>query len=149
MQIKIINKNKDISLPSYQTNYSSGLDIRCNQDFTIQPDEIKVVTTGLFINIPMNNEYLLEAQIRSRSGMSQKGIIILNSPGTIDNDYNGEIKLIVMNCNRHTQKIIKGTRLAQIVFCRVEKIEWNEVLSFEYELNNNRNENGLGSTGIL
>lgn len=148
MKIKVINKNSDIALPSYQTNYSSGLDIRSNQDCVLKPDEIKVITTGIFIEIPKHSDFLVEAQIRSRSGLSKDGLIILNAPGTIDNDYNGEIKLIVMNCSNYVQKIIKGSRLAQMVFCKVERIEWEEVSSFETDVQNKRNDNGFGSTGI-
>lgn len=148
MKIKVINKNSDIALPSYQTNYSSGLDIRSNQDCVLKPDEIKVITTGIFIEIPKHSDFLVEAQIRSRSGLSKDGLIILNAPGTIDNDYNGEIKLIVMNCSNYGQKIIKGSRLAQMVFCKVERIEWEEVSSFENDVQNKRNDNGFGSTGI-
>ena len=148
MKIKVINKNSDIALPSYQTNYSSGLDIRSNQDCVLKPDEIKVIATGIFIEIPKHSDFLVEAQIRSRSGLSKDGLIILNAPGTIDNDYNGEIKLIVMNCSNYGQKIIKGSRLAQMVFCKVERIEWEEVSSFENDVQNKRNDKGVGSTGI-
>ena len=142
MKVRIINKSSH-TLPEYATADSSGLDIRASLDKVceIQPLERVLVPTGLYLEIPSG----YEAQIRPRSGLAIKhGITCLNTPGTIDADYRGEIKVILINLSKDVQRIENGDRIAQIVFQKVEKAEWvNVELLNETE----RNEGGFGHTG--
>lgn len=140
--VKIINRSAN-PLPAYATEGSSGMDIRANLDATISlgPHERVLVPTGLFIELPNN----YEAQVRPRSGLALKqGITCLNSPGTIDADYRGEIKVILINHSSEIQEIKNGDRIAQIVFQRVEKV----ILESVDEINDtHRGEGGFGHTG--
>ena len=142
MQINIVNHSKH-PLPAYETIASAGLDLRASlsQDITLQPLERTLVSTGLFIELPVG----FEAQVRPRSGMAFKyGIGVLNSPGTIDADYRGEIKVILVNLSNETFTIEDGERIAQMVIARHEQAEWIEVK----ELNpSERGAGGFGSTG--
>lgn len=141
LKIKIINKSNN-SLPKYQTPGSSGLDLHANLDapITLNKNDIVLVPTGLFIEIPEG----YEAQIRSRSSLALKnGIFCLNSPATIDSDYRGELKIILASLTDKPFTINNGDRIAQMVFAKVEKIDFEEVDSIS---NTQRGEGGFGST---
>jgi dUTP pyrophosphatase len=142
IEIKIINKSAN-PLPEYATDGSSGMDLRANlvDPQTLQPFERVLIPTGLFIELPDG----YEAQIRPRSGLAIKqGITCLNTPGTIDADYRGEIKIILINLSQEEQVIQHSDRIAQMVFQKVEKGIWIE--SDQLELTN-RNAGGFGHTG--
>jgi dUTP pyrophosphatase len=142
-EIKIINKSNN-QLPNYQTPGSSGLDLRANIDETIEikPFDRVLVPTGLFLEIPLG----LEAQIRPRSGLALKqGITVLNSPGTIDADYRGEIQILLINLSNQPVFINHGDRIAQMVFAKIEQVAIAEVNSIS---NSERGSGGFGSTGI-
>lgn len=142
IEIKVINTSSN-PLPEYATTGSSGMDIKANLDnpFTLKPLERALIPTGLFIEIPEG----YEAQIRPRSGLAIKqGITCLNTPGTIDADYRGEIKIILINLSEENQIINHGDRIAQMIIQKVERAEWQEVS----ELNiTERNAGGFGHTG--
>ncbi len=143
MQIKVINTSQN-TLPSYETIASAGLDIRANltEIITLKPLERALVKTGLFLEIPMG----YEAQVRPRSGLAYKnGVTVLNSPGTIDADYRGEIGVILINLSNEEFVINNGERIAQLVFAKVEQAEWSEV---EVLSDTVRGEGGFGSTGV-
>jgi dUTP pyrophosphatase len=141
-QVKIVNQSHH-SLPAYATAGSSGMDIRA---FIPAPIELKpleriLVPTGLFMAIPEN----MEVQVRPRSGLAIKqGITCLNTPGTIDADYRGEIKVILINLSEEVQTIQDGDRIAQMVFQKVEKVNWELVQQLE---TTERGEGGFGHTG--
>lgn len=142
MQISIINKSSN-PLPEYATTGSSGMDIRANleQATILQPLERALIPTGLFLEIP--NGY--EAQIRPRSGLAIKqGITCLNTPGTIDADYRGEIKVILINLSNEQVTIAHGDRIAQMVFVKVEQVQLLPVSIINETL---RGEGGFGHTG--
>ena len=144
MKLKLVNKSKH-QTPSYTTLGSSGMDIRASiiNTIVLNPGERVSVPTGLFLEIPLG----FEIQIRPRSGLAIKnGITVLNTPGTIDADYRGEIGVILIN-HSDTQFLIKdGDRIAQLVLTRVEKIDWECVDSLPVT---ERGEGGCGSTGII
>ena len=142
IEIKIINRSKN-PLPQYQTQHSAGVDLSANieEDIEIKPLERKLIGTGLYIEIPEG----YEAQIRPRSGLAAKsGITVLNSPGTIDADYRGEIKVCLVNLSNETYIIKSGDRIAQMIFARYEKVQF--VLS-ENLSETPRGEGGYGHTG--
>lgn len=142
LEIKVINKSNN-PLPKYQTEGSSGLDIRAflENPVEIKPLERILVPTGLFLEIP--NGY--EIQLRPRSGLAlNHGITLLNTPATIDSDYRGEIKVLMINLGHENFTIENGMRIAQLVFSKIEKIQWKEVLDLEIT---ERNQNGFGHTG--
>lgn len=142
MTVKIINESNN-PLPAYATEGSSGMDVRAfiNETITLQPLERALIPTGLFIELPQG----FEAQIRPRSGLAIKqGITCLNTPGTVDADYRGEIKIILINLSNEAQFIQNGDRIAQMVIQKVEKIDWS--LSNELE-QTERSAGGFGSTG--
>ena len=144
MQIKIINKSNH-DLPHYETIASAGMDLRANisESRILKPLERSIVGTGLFIELPIG----VEAQVRPRSGLAaKKGITVLNAPGTIDADYRGEIKVILINLSNEIQLIQDGDRIAQIVFQQVEKMEWQLVENLE---STQRGEGGFGHTGKI
>ena len=142
MKVKIVNKSRH-ALPEYQTPLSAGLDIRANLDesVTLRPLERAMIPTGLFVELPEG----YEMQIRPRSGLAAKhGITVLNSPGTIDADYRGEIKVILVNLSNEPFTIEPGERIAQMIVARYEQIEWQPVdVLGETE----RGAGGFGSTG--
>jgi dUTP pyrophosphatase len=142
LTVKIINKSAN-PLPTYATAGSSGMDLRANleTDIVLQPMERSLVPTGLFIELPIGHE----AQVRPRSGLAIKqGITCLNSPGTIDADYRGELKVILINLSNEVQAIHHGDRIAQMVIQSVEKAHLVEV----DEINEtHRGEGGFGHTG--
>ena len=140
--INIINRS-DNPLPHYATEGSSGMDIKANlaSALVIQTMERVLVPTGLFIELPLG----YEAQVRPRSGLAIKqGITCLNSPGTIDADYRGEIKVILINLSNEPQTIEPGDRIAQMVFQKTEKINWQPVLTIN---ETERGAGGFGPTG--
>ena len=141
--IKIKN-HSDNSVPHYATPGSAGMDIRANlsSPVTFKPLQRHMVPTGLFIELPDG----YEAQVRPRSGLANKqGITCLNSPGTVDSDYRGEIKVILINLSDAEQIINHGDRIAQMIICKVEKVKWQEVAHLNETL---RGENGFGHSGI-
>jgi dUTP pyrophosphatase len=143
MKVKIINSS-EYALPAYETSSSAGLDVRANltESMTMKPLERALIKTGLFLEIPHG----FECQVRPRSGLAhKKGLTVLNSPGTIDADYRGEVGVILINLSSEEVVIENGERIAQLVFAQVEQAEWleTEVLS-ETE----RGAGGFGSTGM-
>lgn len=142
VKIKIVNKSKH-SLPGYSTILSAGMDLRANLESSVSlnPLERKLISTGLFIELPDG----YEAQVRPRSGLALKsGIAVLNSPGTIDADYRGEIGIILVNLSNEIFHINDGDRIAQMIVNRFEKAEWVEV---EVLNSSERGEGGFGHTG--
>lgn len=142
MKIKIVNLSKH-PLPSYETNASAGMDLRANLESTVTLKSLEraLIPTGLFIELPVG----FEAQIRPRSGMAlKKGISLVNTPGTIDADYRGEIKLIVINLSQEEVVIEDGERVAQMIISRHEKAEWIQV---EELRETTRGAGGFGHTG--
>lgn len=143
MNIKIINKSQH-SLPNYETIASAGMDLRANleEPVTINSLERTIVKTGLFIELPIG----YEAQVRPRSGLAaKKGITVLNSPGTVDADYRGEIGVILVNLSNEPFVIENGERIAQLIIAKHERAEWIEV---EVLSETSRGEGGFGSTGV-
>lgn len=142
MKIKIINKSKH-SLPSYATSASAGMDLRANLDTPVNLRSLErtLVPTGLFIELPAG----YEAQIRPRSGLAFKnGLTVLNSPGTIDADYRGEVKVILVNLSKEDFTINDGERIAQMIIAKHEQAEWIQV---EELMDSERGAGGFGSTG--
>lgn len=142
MKIKIINKSKHI-LPDYATNASAGMDLRANleEPIVLKSLERTLVATGLFLEIPSG----YEAQIRPRSGLAFKnGLTVLNTPGTIDADYRGEIKVILVNLSNQDFVINDGERVAQMVIAKHEQAEW---ILVEQLIETDRGAGGFGSTG--
>ena len=142
MKIKIVNHSKH-PLPEYATPLSAGLDLRANiaEPVLLKPLERKLIATGLFIELPAG----YEAQIRPRSGLAiKKGITILNSPGTIDADYRGEICVILVNLSQEDFIVTDGERICQMVIARHEQAEWAQVTELE---ETGRGAGGFGHTG--
>lgn len=142
MKIKIINISNH-ALPHYETNASAGMDLRAHlaTPVTLKPLERMIIKTGLFLEIPVG----YEAQIRPRSGLAaKKGITVLNTPGTIDADYRGEIGVILVNLSQDTFVVNDGERIAQMVIASHERAEWLEVKELSQTT---RGEGGFGSTG--
>lgn len=142
MKVHIVNKSA-YEAPFYATVNSAGMDLKANfeEPITLAPLQRAMVPTGLYIALPEGTE----AQIRPRSGLAAKhGITVLNTPGTIDADYRGEIKVILVNLSNEPFTINPGERIAQMVVARYEKVEWNEVESLD---ETERGAGGFGSTG--
>lgn len=143
MKVEIINRSKH-ALPAYATNLSAGMDLRANLDepIVLKPLERTLVPTGLFMALPAG----YEAQVRPRSGLAiKKGITVLNSPGTIDADYRGEVCVILVNLSSEPFTIADGERIAQMVIARHEQIEWQPV---EVLGETERGAGGFGHTGV-
>jgi len=143
MKINIVNKSKH-NLPEYSTLYSAGMDLRANlnEPIELKPLERKLIPTGLFIELPQG----YEAQVRPRSGLAIKhGITVLNSPGTIDADYRGEICVILINLSNQNFIINDGERIAQMVISKHETISWQQVENLN---ETQRGTGGFGHTGI-
>ena len=143
-EILIKRLSKDVALPKYETEGSSGLDLAANTDKQIKilPGKSEIISTGLAVVIPKN----FEIQIRPRSGLAAKSqISVLNTPGTIDADYRGELKVILINLSDKVFVVEKGLRIAQMVLCPVVKAKLKEVTELE---NTGRGSGGFGSTGI-
>ncbi len=143
MKIKVVNRSKH-KLPHYSTIASAGMDLRADLESSIvlKPLERTIVKTGIYVELPVG----YEAQVRPRSGLSlKKGITVLNSPGTIDADYRGEIGVILINLSTEDFNIDDGERIAQMVISKHEQAEWLEVSKLE---ETERGVDGFGSTGI-
>ena len=142
-KILIKRLSKEVSLPKYETSGSSGMDLAANIDanINIDPGKTAIIPTGLALSIPKG----FEVQIRPRSGLAAKQkISVLNTPGTIDADYRGEIKIILINLGQETFKVEKGLRIAQMVVCPIVQAQLNEVNDLS---ETERGEGGFGSTG--
>ena len=140
MKVRVINKS-DNDLPSYETLGSAGCDVRSTHSATIGPGLSTLIKTGLYVEIPLG----YEIQVRPRSGLAyKKQITVLNSPGTIDADYRGEIGVIIINHGLSKVTLEKGERIGQLVLNKVEQIEWNPVLALA---DTTRGSRGFGSTG--
>ena len=143
-EILIKRLSKEVSLPKYETEGSSGLDLAAfiNKNIEIKPGKSEIIPTGLAVAIPKN----FEIQIRPRSGLAAKNrISVLNTPGTIDSDYRGELKVILINLSDESFIVKKGLRIAQMVLCPIIKAKLKEVESLE---NTKRGSGGFGSTGV-
>ena len=142
MQIKIINESRH-ALPAYQTSLSAGLDLRANLEnpVSLKPLQRALIPTGLFLELPAG----FEAQIRPRSGLAYKhGVTVLNSPGTIDADYRGELKVLLVNLSEEEFLIEDGERVAQMVIAKHETVSWLEAAELSVT---ERGAGGYGSTG--
>lgn len=143
MQIKIINRSHH-PLPSYETIAAAGMDLRAfiAESIELKPTERRIIPTGLYISLPIG----VEAQVRPRSGLAaKKGVTVLNSPGTIDADYRGEIGVILINLSNETFVINDGERIAQMVIARHERAQWIAVDALDAT---ERDKGGFGSTGL-
>jgi len=143
MNVQIINKSKHAT-PNYETNGAAGMDLRANIEdaITLKPLERAIVKTGLFIALPIG----FEAQVRPRSGLAaKKGITVLNSPGTVDADYRGEIGVILVNLSNQEFIINDGERIAQLIIAKHERVSWQEVTKLD---ETKRGSGGFGSTGV-
>lgn len=143
MKLEVVNKSP-FALPRYETAGSVGMDLKADVDqlVLINPGETIAIPTGIYVQVPEG----FELQIRSRSGMSLKRqLVVANSPGTIDQDFRGEIKVIIHNQSGDLKPIKKGDRVAQMVLCPIEKVEWVEVVNLSAT---KRGEEGFGSTGV-
>lgn len=142
MTIKIINRSSH-DLPNYETGASAGMDLRANitESVTLKPLERSIIKTGLFIELPVG----YEAQVRPRSGLAaKKGVTVLNSPGTVDADYRGEIGVILVNLSNEDFTVENGERIAQLIIAKHERAVWEEVELLE---ETSRGAGGFGSTG--
>ena len=142
MRVRIVNKSNH-SLPLYGTVQSAGVDLRAylSEPVLLRPLERKLIPTGLFIQLPDG----YEAQVRPRSGLAiNKGITVLNSPGTIDADYRGEIKIILINLSQEDFIVNNGDRIAQMIISVYNRVDWEEVAQLE---DSERGEGGFGHTG--
>jgi dUTP pyrophosphatase len=143
MKVKVVNKSKH-ELPHYSTIASAGMDLRANIDesITLKPLERTIVKTGIFIELPLG----YEAQVRPRSGLAfKKGVTVLNSPGTVDADYRGEVGIILVNLSSEEFIIEDGERIAQMVIAKHEQANWIEVDILD---ETERGSGGFGSTGV-
>ncbi len=140
--VKVINKGGN-PLPEYATEFSAGLDVRAANDepIVLAPLARAIVPTGLYLEIPRG----YEVQVRPRSGLAaKKGVTVLNSPGTIDSDYRGEVCVILVNLSSEPFTVERGERIAQLILARYEQIQWEEVGELS---SSDRGEGGFGSTG--
>ena len=143
MKVRIVNRSRN-ALPLYQTPLSAGMDVRADleQSVTLAPLGRAMIPTGLYVELPEG----YEMQVRPRSGLAAKhGVTVLNSPGTIDADYRGEIKVILVNLSDTPFIVNPGERIAQMVIARYEHVEWDEVETLD---GTDRGEGGFGSTGV-
>lgn len=143
MKVRIVNTSQH-EVPAYATVASAGMDLRANlsEPVVLKPLERSLVATGLFIELPVG----YEAQIRPRSGLAfKKGVTVLNSPGTIDADYRGEIKVLLVNLSNENFTVENGERIAQMIIAAHEKVEWQQVESLEETV---RGAGGFGHTGV-
>ncbi len=143
IKVSIVNKSRH-PIPNYETEFSAGMDLRANisEAVILKPLERAIVPTGLFIELPQG----FEAQIRPRSGLAAKfGITVLNTPGTIDADYRGEIKIILVNLSKDEFQINDGERVAQMIVAKHNVVNWNEVSDLN---ETERGSGGFGHTGV-
>lgn len=141
LELKVKLLTDTAKLPIYATENSAGMDLFSDEETEIQPFEIKAVRTGISIEIPQG----YEGQVRPRSGLALKGITVANAPGTIDSDYRGEVKVILINLSKETFKVEKGMRIAQLIISKYEKVQIREVDKLS---ETKRGEGGFGSTGL-
>lgn len=140
MIVQVINESLNM-LPAYETPQSAGMDVRCTEHIVMNPGERVLAKTGLFVEIPAG----FEIQVRPRSGLALKqGVTVLNTPGTIDADYRGEIGVILINHSNTVVEFANGERIAQLVLTRVERIQWELTDSLS---GTKRGQHGFGSTG--
>jgi dUTP pyrophosphatase len=143
MKVKIVNISPH-QLPAYETKFSAGMDLRAHlsQPVVLKPLQRSLIPTGIFIELPQG----FEAQVRPRSGMAVKsGISIVNAPGTIDADYRGEVKVILVNLSTEEFVVCDGDRIAQMVIAKHERVDWEEVEQLQ---DSERGAGGFGHTGI-
>ena len=143
MKVKVINKSSN-ALPAYATEFAAGLDVRADiaEPIELKPLGRAIVPTGLYLEIPAG----YEVQVRPRSGLAaKKGVTVLNSPGTIDADYRGEVRVILVNLSSDPFTIVPGERIAQMVFARCEQAQLEEAESLD---ETERGAGGFGSTGV-
>lgn len=144
MQVKILRASSDVPLPQYMTDGSAGMDLQAwlEDPLAIPSGDIVMVPTGIRLAIPVG----YEAQVRPRSGLAAKhGVTVLNAPGTIDSDYRGEVKVILINHGRTEFVVKNGERIAQLIFCPVARAQWEDVEMLEVT---QRGEGGFGHTGL-
>ena len=140
MIVQVINESLNM-LPAYETPRSAGMDVKCTEQIVLNPGERVLAKTGLYVEIPAG----FEIQVRPRSGLALKqGVTVLNTPGTIDSDYRGEIGVILINHSSTVVEFAKGERIAQLVLSRVERIQWELTDSLS---GTKRGQHGFGSTG--
>ena len=145
MKVKVINKGSN-PLPAYATEFAAGLDVRADnaEPIVLKPLGRAMVPTGLYLEIPAG----YEVQVRPRSGLAaKKGVTVLNSPGTIDADYRGEVKVLLINLSQEPFEINPGERIAQMVVSRFQQIQWQEVASVEELSETERGAGGFGHSG--
>jgi len=143
MKVRIVNKSQH-EVPAYATVASAGMDLRANlsEPVVLKSLERALISTGLFIELPVG----FEAQVRPRSGLAfKKGVTVLNSPGTIDADYRGEVKVLLVNLSKENFTIENGERIAQMIIAAHEKVEWEQVETLE---ETTRGAGGFGHTGV-
>ena len=143
LQVRILNKSKNPN-PAYETSHAAGMDLRANLETPVllKPFGREIIPTGLYLELPEGHE----AQVRPRSGLAaKKGVTVLNSPGTIDSDYRGEVKVILINLSEEAFLVEHGERIAQLVIARHERIEWKEAAELA---ETGRGAGGFGSTGV-
>lgn len=142
IRIKVKKLVEDAKIPAYSTSGSAGLDLFSSEETEIPPKSWKLIGTGISVEIPTG----YEGQVRPRSGLALKGITVLNTPGTIDSDYRGEVKVILINLSDQTFKVEKGMKIAQLVISKYEKVD----VEISDELSQTeRGEGGFGSTGLF
>lgn len=143
VKLKRVRENRDIPEPTYMTRGAAGMDLHADvkEPSEIAPGEVRLIPTGFMVEIPRD----YEGQVRPRSGLALNyGIGVLNSPGTIDSDYRGEIKVILFNFGKKNHTIRRGDRIAQLVLCQTARVRWEEVEELEKTA---RSKNGFGHTG--
>lgn len=140
MEIRIVKLHKDAVIPEYQTMGSAGMDLSNIEQVILKPGETMAVRTGLSIAIPRGHE----GQIRSRSGLALNGVVVSNSPGTIDSDYRGELRVLLRNTTLDYAALAKGSRVAQLIVSPVTQVIWEETNELD---STTRGSQGLGSTG--
>lgn len=141
VQLKVKKLSDTASIPIYATEGAAGMDLFSDEEVELKPMEIRAVGTGIAVEIPQG----YEGQVRPRSGLALKGITVANAPGTIDSDYRGEVKVILINLSGKKFKIEKGMRIAQLIISRCGRVEVEEVSELS---DTKRGEGGFGSTGI-
>ena len=142
IMVKVARRNREIPLPEYGTPFSAGLDLRAAESILLKPGERGSVGTGLYMELPEG----YEAQVRPRSGLAlRSGVTVLNTPGTIDSDYRGEVRVILINLGQEPFQVMPQDRIAQMIIAPVVQLEWEENESLSDSV---RGEGGFGSTGV-
>ena len=142
IMVKVARRNREIPLPEYGTPFSAGVDLRAAEPLLLKPGERGSVGTGLYVELPEG----YEAQVRPRSGLAlRSGVTVLNTPGTIDSDYRGEVRVILINLGQEPFQVMPQDRIAQMIIAPVVQLEWEENESLSDSV---RGEGGFGSTGV-